>query len=396
VPTSPTRFEFSEEVIPESFEDNNLELSYEKSREKESLAESKQYSPQSLEDDVMEIDSLQEYKVRKRKREKEPNFSLEKILKGQSSPQVRVLQNSPKIKIEKTNVEKENKRTKKIEDRVFQLSSSPYVAQPGQLSTSYQQKNSLFLADHLNVDGDEFDPLTFSIPSVMKEEILDRQKGISSDWPLIVTPSPAGSVEDKELFEKGVIQAQISNAAQMSLSMLLKGDYSTSILYLLDAYTLSTAAATAINNERVVLQYPGSEFILNGEEIELVRPKIKDLFSAFRSSTSVKNFFLSGGGTQVPSQYSQNQEKNLFLDRQNQTNPSRIQFSQKGKILSADQQVLVQEIVSQVQDALAQQRFPPNKPFRDQRFYFKRGNSKFKQKNNGGQFKKPPLNRPYK
>jgi hypothetical protein len=149
------------------------------------------------------------------------------------------------------------------------------------------------------MEEEDFDPLVFSIPRVMREEITNRQKGISSEWPLIMTPAAVGLVGDKELYERGIVQVQISNAVQMGVNMLLKGDFDTSLLFLLDAYSLSTATATAINNERIVLQYPGSGAILNGDETEFVRPKVKDLFSAYKSSASVKSFFLWGEGVNI-------------------------------------------------------------------------------------------------
>jgi hypothetical protein len=383
------RFNFLDEQNPELLGDDDLQTSKDERKEKESLVGYKQFVSQPP-DEAFESDSLQSlesnYQARKRKRNEEANFSLEKVLRGSSSPYGRVL-----LSPEKEEVFKEIKKVKKTYDKVYQLSSIPYIAKKSPYTPSPTAKNSPLIEDYLKTDGEEFDPLVFSIPSVMREEIAERQKGISSDWPLIVTPSATGSVGDRELYEKEVILAQISNAAQMSLSMWLKGDSPTAALFLLDVYSLSTAAATTINNERVALQYPGSEAILNGEEFDLVRPRTKDRFSAFKSSALVKGFFRSGGGTQFPSQYLQDQEKTPFLDRSNTAYPSTIQFPPKERFFPTDYQTLVQDVLSQVQSTLAFQKSSANRPFQESKVRFRRGNTRSKQRSNRGQFRGPPF-----
>jgi hypothetical protein len=101
--------------------------------------------------------------------------------------------------------------------QVFRLSSRSY---PG-TSTNVAEPDNIFytvgslLSTFLHIRRENFDPLFFSFPASLSEEIAERQKEISSDWPLLVIPSPITSTEDRELFERSVVQAQISNASQI-------------------------------------------------------------------------------------------------------------------------------------------------------------------------------------
>jgi formylmethanofuran dehydrogenase subunit E len=74
---SPVRFDFLDDENIEFPEENDQERNNEKSKEKRSLEENRQYSPQYPED-LFEVESVQslasEYEARKRKSEKEANF----------------------------------------------------------------------------------------------------------------------------------------------------------------------------------------------------------------------------------------------------------------------------------------------------------------------------------
>jgi hypothetical protein len=129
----------------------------------------------------------------------------------------------------------------------------------------------------------------------MSEEIALRQKEISSDWPLLIIPSHTDSKEDKDLYDKSIIQAQISNASQMAIRMLLKKDLLAAIRSLMDIYALSTRAATLLNNERIEIRLPGAKNLLDFEQGDVVRPAAKEALSSYKSFTTMQSFFRDGG-----------------------------------------------------------------------------------------------------
>jgi hypothetical protein len=255
-------------------------------------------------------------------------------------------------------------------DRLYQLSSNPYQAvyrpqtpEPG------RRRNSFVISKYLNIDERDFDPLFFSIPNVLKDEITARQREISSDWPLLTTPPLLRKERNKTLYEKGVVQAQISNAVQMALSMLLQGDHSAAIVFLLDAYALATQAATEINNNRVTEDMPLAKEYIDNQMAELVRPKVKEILLGAKSSESIKNFFRTGGGTNFPSQHHQQQQEDDSLmdpydredlpDRRSRRN--RGSFSEDQKEFARDFMEMFKEVF--FSQGNIQGRFNQQKPF---------------------------------
>jgi hypothetical protein len=299
-------------------------------------------------------------KPRKRGREKEISSFERDVLSNPDSSQDRSVRNPSRSS---------NDSRRSSVDRLYTLSSNPYQAayrpttpEPG------RRKNSLFISKYLNIDEREFDPLFFSIPNVLNEEIAARQKEISSDWPLLTTPPLLRKERNRTLYEKGVVQAQISNAVQMALSMLLQGDHPTAIIYLLDAYALATGAATEINNNRVTDEMPGAKEHIDNHLAELVRPKMREILLGARSSESIKNFFRTGGGTNLPSQHYQQQENDSPMDIYDREDLPDRRFRRDRGVLSEDQKEFARDFMGMFKEVFFPQgnipgRYNQPKPF---------------------------------
>jgi hypothetical protein len=256
--------------------------------------------------------------------------------------------------------------------KTYQFSSAPHVAEPELIEPDPELTNSLVISRYLNLDENNFDPLFFTLSETLKDDIVARQKLIGSDWPLIVTPSVTNLERSRELYERGVVQAQISNAAQMALSMLLQGDHPTAMMYILDIYALSTRAATQINNDRVNTEIPGSNVWTNMQEVELLRPKVKELLTGIKSSAVIRDFFLAGGGTGIPSQHSQEQNNGFISERYSQENPADRRFNRGKSVLSEEQRELIRETTLQMHDIFSRGRMPKNKNNYQTKFAFNR------------------------
>jgi hypothetical protein len=164
----------------------------------------------------------------------------------------------------------------------------------------------LLLSEFLQVAEDDFDPLFFTFPNNLQDEITERQIQIASDWPLVVPSTKVYNSEDKELVDSCNVQAQISNAAQMVMKMIRAEDLLAALQYTMDIYALSTRAATIINNKRTALRFPGAMEYLDVNQHDVVRPQAKEILQSYKALTTMKKFFLEGGETKVLSpQFSQ-------------------------------------------------------------------------------------------
>jgi hypothetical protein len=182
--------------------------------------------------------------------------------------------------------------------KVYSLSSTAYPGQQTQIPMPLGKPftNRSILETFLQVEEEIFDPLCFSLPPSLGEEITERQKEIASDWPLAVVPPPFSSKDtEKEIRERCLVQAQISNGAQMIIKMLLQGDIAVAMQFAMDIYALSTRAVTLLNRERVNILIPNSKFALDLENVEVLTPAIKELLASYRSFAAIQNFFQAGG-----------------------------------------------------------------------------------------------------
>jgi hypothetical protein len=237
--------------------------------------------------------------------------------------------------------------------------------------------NKLLLSTFLQVEEEAFDPLFLSLPGAMKNEIAERQKLISSDWPLLTIPSIIRSSEDKDLHEMSIVQAQISNASQMVIKMLLNGNAPAALQYSMDIYALSTRAATSLNNRRTELIIPNTKVLLDLEQSEVIRPAAKNVLSSYKSLSTIQSFFRGGGGVpsfspprfQVQSQTSgvgfSTPQAQIFDPYRQQQNAS-FQDSQSVDLLQQ-----VQTLLGSVQQLL------PTAPQRNQYYGPRRGSKRF-------------------
>jgi ribonuclease HI len=175
----------------------------------------------------------------------------------------------------------------------YQLSSQPYEPI---VSDVQDCSNEHLILNGLDINAREFDPLFFSFSKVIQDGIDLRQKAISSDWPLAVVPELICSERDQVLYVKCLTQAQISNAAQMIMKLIVAGDLSMALQYTLDVYALSTRTATEINNERTDLRFPGTKDVLDNNLGEVLRPQASKLLNSIKTSSSTGKFFRSGEG----------------------------------------------------------------------------------------------------
>jgi hypothetical protein len=200
----------------------------------------------------------------------------------------------------------EGRSSKRDPGRPHQLSSKEYIGEPSILPSRLRISNGLLLSEFLQIAEDDFDPLFFTFPNNLQDEITERQIQIASDWPLVVPSTKVYNLEDKELVDSCNVQAQISNAAQMVMKMIRAEDLLAALQYAMDIYALSTRAATVINNKRTALRFPGAMEFLDVNQHDVVRPQAKEILQSYKTLSTMKKFFLEGGETKVLSpQFSQ-------------------------------------------------------------------------------------------
>jgi hypothetical protein len=379
LPTSPKGFYLSKKGNEGRFKSQHSQSSGVDSKEKETSQELEKEDPE-LVDSSSEDENLVPKKkgVKRRRMEELPDLSP-KIISSPPSSQLKFTRSTSRSTSRRNSV-----------GRTYQFSSAPHLAEPETIVPDPELTNSLIISRYLNLDEHGFDPLFFTLSDTLKDDIVARQKDISSDWPLVVTPSVTNIEKSREPYERGVVQAQISNAAQMALSMLIQGDHPTAMMYILDTYALSTRAATMINNERVNTEFPGSSAWTNMQEVELVRPRVKELLTGVRSSATIRDFFLAGGGTGFPSPQPQESSNPFFMQKYSQENLTDRRSSGGRPILSEEQMEFIRETAVQLHDAYLGRRPVRNRGNNQTRFAYNRiYQSRQRNRANGRNFRKP-------
>jgi hypothetical protein len=180
---------------------------------------------------------------------------------------------------------------------LYQMSSKPYMPSVQGLPIQMRTSNVFLFEKFLQVREEGFDPLFYTMNQAVEDEIVNRQKEIASDWPLLVVPGKVTNDRDRELYEDCQKQARISNAAQMLLRMIRLGDYLAALQFGIDIYALSTSAATEFNNRRMITRIPELKDCIESGQQDVFRSKAKDMMSHYKSFMNTRDFFLSRGET---------------------------------------------------------------------------------------------------